>query len=151
MKTRLFKLLALLFIVSMNLACTNDDNNNLSPQIDEVVGFYKGNMKVTVGNNNISLPDVPITVTMVSDHQVELTLKNLDAIEIMVTDVNVVCEVSEDGNDLNLAGTGSAMVEGEKISVGITGDIDGGKLDIDINLSLTQLGYVVADYNGVKQ
>lgn len=152
MKNNLFKLFALFFIVGLCVACNNDDDNaNLSPQIDDVVGLYRGNMKVTVGSDNMSLPNVPVTVSKVSENEVELTLKNLDAIEEVMTDVSVVCSVSNDGNDLNLVGTGSGVINGSKIDVYVTGDIDNNSLDVDFNFSTDKLGSVTADYNGIKQ
>lgn len=154
MKKRIFYyLFAVVCAVCVFTACSDDDDDNNGPlTVDNVVGTYKGTLNISALGT--SIPNTSIFVTKVSDSKINIELKNFEFNGIPVGDIKVECNVTADGNDLDVNGKGNvtiAEMENLTVPVVVDGDVNSTTLDIDITISeIPLLGTIKVEFEGKK-
>ena len=88
------------------VSCSDDDDNDGPLTVDNVVGTYKGTLKVL----QESIPNTSISLTKVSDSKINIELKNFTFSSIPVGDIKVECDVWSSENGLEITGSGNVTI-----------------------------------------
>lgn len=149
-KSIFYYLFAVVCTVCLFTACSDDDDDKVTPTIDNIIGTYNGDIDVKLaGTEIVSNKSAAITVTKASESQVTVALNGFTIPGILEEAINISasCAVTPDGDDLKLTGSTTASILGMDLQVTITGEADGRELDLDITVPQAA---VVVDFDGVK-
>ncbi len=156
MKKNLFLLFALICSMSLFTACSDDDEPDYTPVIEEeLAGNYKGTLDVAIDGTTIAqgMPQ-RITVTGAGTTAINLSLTNFSFSGIQVGDVALEnCPMTQNGTTYDFTGTTSLSITGLTAEVSASGNIGGGNVSItlDINAMLgTTEQAVTVTYTGTK-
>ena len=156
MKKNLFFLFALICSMSLFTACSDDDEPDYTPVIEEeLAGNYKGTLDVAIDGMTIAqgMPQ-RITVTGAGTTAINLSLTNFSFSGLQVGDVALEnCPMTQNGTTYNFTGTTSLNITGLTAEVSASGNIGGGNVSItlDINAMLgTTEQAVTVTYTGTK-
>lgn len=74
------KTILMMFIVAFSsISCSNDDEENVMPVADSVVGTYNGTLDMTVAGNSQGSSEFSVVITKTSDTTVSMAIVNDEA------------------------------------------------------------------------
>lgn len=150
MKKMFFFAWVALCAVCVFTACSDDDDHQKVPDMEQIIGTYTGTLQ-TLGT---SVPNTQVTLIKMDASKVKLELNNFSFGELPIGDISVECTVIRDTDDWNLNGTSQltvAALGNVTLPVSVSGDADGKTLDVDILVSdIPGIGTIEVDYEGTK-
>ena len=127
------------------IASCSDDDPIIYPVEEEMVGNYKGTLKVNVDGTDLATMPQKITIAKaVQDNAIDLSLKNFSFMGIAIGDVNLKnCLLVQQGETYTFTGTTKLEIPVLKADVQAKGTILKGTVNIDMDIN--------ADLGGAKQ
>ena len=143
---KIFYLLSMIVVstaIIMFASCTNEETVNF-PIDEELVGNYRGELKVNVDGTDLGSQSQKITVEKADEKSINLSLKNFSFLVFNIGDIELNnCLLTENGDKYSFTGTTSLNTELLKADVNATGTIGGGKVEISMDIA--------ADLGSAKQ
>lgn len=160
MKKNLFFLFALICSMSLFTACSDDDEPDYTPVIEEqIAGDYKGMLAVsmtTEGGNTTTFTPMPqkISVTKASATAISLSITDFTFMNIPVGDINLSnCPLTQNGTTYSFNGTTQVSASVLTADVNATGTVSNGTISLDLDITAT-VGEMEQDvtvtYTGTK-
>ena len=155
MKKNLFFLFALICSMSLFTACSDDDEPNYEPVIDEqIAGKYKGELNISVDGTHLATVNQQVTVSKASATSINLSISNFSFMGTPIGDINLAnCPLNYDGTTYTFSGTTSVSTSLLTADVAGTGTANNGNLGLDLNIDAvvgTMTQSVTVTYSGTK-